>query len=125
MARVNRIRKENPALQQMRSIRFLETKHPDLIAYSKSTSDNLIVVVVSLDPHNACEGQLVLPNDDLGLPLHDGFGVHDLLNDARYTWRGTHHYLKLTPDTPAHIFRVERAEGKEQSHPTYDQLVHA
>ena len=125
MARVNRIRKENPALQQMRSIRFLETKHPDLIAYSKSTPDNLVVVVVSLDPHNPCEGQLVLPNDALNLPAHEGFGVHDLLNDARYTWRGTHHYLKLTPDTPAHIFRIERADAKEQAHPAYDRLVHA
>ncbi|MFB6271254.1 MAG: alpha-1,4-glucan--maltose-1-phosphate maltosyltransferase [Salinibacter sp.] len=125
MTRVNRIRTENPALQQMRSIRFLETQHPDLIAYSKSTPDNLVIVVVSLDPHNACEGQLVLPTEALGLPAHEGFGVHDLLNDARYTWRGTHHYLKLTPDTPAHIFRVDRTGSNEQSHPTYDQPVHA
>jgi starch synthase (maltosyl-transferring) len=125
ITRVNRIRKDNPALQQMRSIRFLETQHPDLIAYSKETPDNLIVVVVSLDPHNACEGQLVLPNEALGLPHEEAVPVHDLLNDARYTWRGTHHYLKLTPDTPAHIFRVERAGSKEESHPTYDQLVHA
>jgi starch synthase (maltosyl-transferring) len=125
ITQVNRIRKENPALQQMRSIRFLDTKHPDLIAYSKETPDNLIVVVVSLDPHNPCEGQLVLPSDEYGLPAHDGFGVHDLLNDARYTWRGTHHYLKLTPTTPAHIFRVERAGTSEHSHTAYDRLVHA
>jgi starch synthase (maltosyl-transferring) len=125
ITRVNRIRDENPALQQMRAIRFLETQHPDLIAYSKETPDNLIVVVVSLDPHNDCEGQLVLPNEALGLPSEKAFPVHDLLNDARYTWRGTHHYLKLTPDTPAHIFRIERAGTSEQSHAAYDRLVHA
>ena len=125
MARVNRIRKDNPALQQMRSLRFLDTKHPDLIAYSKATADNLIVVVVSLDPHHACEGQLVLPPDDYGLPADDGFGVHDLLQDARYTWRGAHHYLKLTPDAPAHIFRIERPGSPEQPPPLHNQAAHA
>ena len=125
MARVNRIRKDNPALQQMRSLRFLDTKHPDLTAYSKATADNLIVVVVSLDPHHACEGQLVLPPDDYGLPADDGFGVHDLLQDARYTWRGAHHYLKLTPDAPAHIFRIERPGSPEQPPPLHNQAAHA
>ena len=124
MARVNRIRKDNPALQQMRSLRFLETKHPDLIAYSKATADNLIVVVVSLDPHHTCEGQLVLPPDDYGLPPDDGVGVHDLLQDARYTWRGAHHYLKLTPDTPAHIFRIERPGAPEQPPPPHPRVAH-
>lgn len=125
ITRVNRIRRQNPALQQMRSIRFHETRHPDLLAYSKETADNLVVVVVNLDPHNPHEGQLVLSNDQLDLPVHDGFSVHDLLNDAHYIWRGTHQYLKLTPDTPAHIFRVEREGSNERAHPTYDRPVHA
>jgi starch synthase (maltosyl-transferring) len=125
MTRVNRIRTENPALQQMRSIQFLDTQHPDLIAYGKDTPDNLVVVVVSLDPHNPCEGQLVLPLGDLGLPHDSAFSAHDLLNDARYTWRGTHHYLKLTPDTPAHIFRLDRDGSREDTPPTYDRPVHA
>ena len=124
MARVNRIRDENPALQQMRSIRFLDTQHPDLIAYSKAAGDNLIVVVVSLNPHDACEGQLVLPLHDLGLPADEAFSAHDLLHDAHYTWRGPRHYLKRTPETPAHIFRLDPAGTSEQSHAAYDRLVH-
>jgi starch synthase (maltosyl-transferring) len=67
----------------------------------------------------------VLPTDVLGLPTDDTFPVHDLLNDARYTWRGTHHYLSLSPDTPAHIFRLDRQVSDETNHPVYDQLVHA
>jgi starch synthase (maltosyl-transferring) len=125
MARVNRIRDDNPALQRMRNIRFHETKDPKLIAYSKATGDNLVVVVVNLDPYNAREGQLVLPNDDLDLPSDTAFPVHDLLNDARYTWRGTHHYLHLTPEAPAHIFRIDRAPTDETTHSVYNQLVHA
>jgi starch synthase (maltosyl-transferring) len=125
MARVNRIRNENPALQQMRSLRFLDPQHPDLIAYAKSTADNLIVVVVSLDPHNDCEGQLVLPVEELGLPSDEAYSAHDLLHDAHYTWRGTHHYLRLTPDRPAHIFRLTPSGTSEQTHAAYDRLVHA
>jgi starch synthase (maltosyl-transferring) len=125
MRRVNRIRKQNPALQQMRNIRFHDTQNPELIAYSKAAGSNLILVVATLDPHNVQEGQLVLPNDTLGLPAHDAFPVHDLLQDARYTWRGSRHYLRLTPDAPAHIFRIERDVSNETSHPVYDRLVHA
>jgi len=35
--------------------------------------------------------------------------VHDLLNGARYTWRGRRNYVELDPDIqPAHIFLVCR-----------------
>lgn len=125
MARINQIREENPALQQMQSIRFHETNHPDLLAYSKETPDNLIVVVVNLDPHNTHEGQLILPNDDLGLPLDDSFSVHDTLNDAHFTWRGTHQYIKLSPEAPAHIFRLDREDSNEESHPASDGPANA
>ncbi|WP_105010782.1 alpha-1,4-glucan--maltose-1-phosphate maltosyltransferase [Salinibacter sp. 10B] len=125
ISRVNRIREENPALQQMRNIRFHDTQNPEIIAYSKSAGTNLVLVVSTLDPHHAQEGQLVLPNNELGLPVHDAFPVHDLLQDARYTWRGSHHFLRLTPDAPAHIFRIERDVSNETSHPVYDRLVHA
>ena len=125
MTRVNRIRAENPALQYMRNVRFHDTKNSTLLAYSKATGDNLIVVVVSLDPHGPQEGQLVLPTDALGLPTDDTFAAHDLLQDTHYTWRGTHHYLQLTPDAPAHIFRLSRQSTNEHDHPVYDRLVHA
>ena len=37
------------------------------------------------------------------------YQVHDLLTDARYTWRGSRNYVELDPDTqPAHIFRLRR-----------------
>ncbi|PEN14642.1 alpha-1,4-glucan--maltose-1-phosphate maltosyltransferase [Longibacter salinarum] len=121
MGRVNAIRKDNPALQQMRSIRFHETKNPNLIAYSKKSGDNLIVVVVNLDPHNPQEGQLDLDNGALGLPHDDAFIANDLLNDTRYTWRGQHHYVRLSPDRPAHIFRLEQ-EGQE--HEVFERPVH-
>jgi starch synthase (maltosyl-transferring) len=125
MSRINWIRDENPALQQMRNIRFHDTQNPDIIAYSKAEGSNLVVVVVSLDPHHPQEGQLQLPSDELGIASGPSFPVHDLLQDARYTWRGDEHFLRLTPDAPAHIFRIEREDSSETAHPVYDRLVHA
>jgi starch synthase (maltosyl-transferring) len=125
MARVNRIRNENPALQQMRTIQFHETQNPEIIAYSKAAGTNLVVTVVSLDAHHPQEGRLFLPSDAVGLAGDTAFPVHDLLQDARYTWRGDHHYVRLTPDAPAHIFRIKREEAGETAHPVYNRLVHA
>ena len=82
-------------------------------------------MVVSLEPHSECEGKLVLPVHDLGLPADEAFSAHDRLHDAHYTWQGTHHYLRLSPDRPAHIFRLEPAGTSEQTHAAYDRLVHA
>lgn len=121
MGRVNEIRNTNPALQQMRSIRFHETKNDNLIAYSKQDGDNRILVVVNLDPHNAQEGQLDVDNGALGLPHDQAFTANDLLNGNRYTWRGQHHYIRLSPDAPAHIFRLEH-DG--QQHEVFERPVH-
>ncbi|MFP4227305.1 MAG: alpha-1,4-glucan--maltose-1-phosphate maltosyltransferase [Salinivenus sp.] len=125
MARVNRIRNENPALQRMRNVQFHDTKNQNLLAYSKTAGENRIVVVVSLDPHSPQEGQLVLPPKALNLPSDPAFTAYDLLQDDHYTWRGTHHYIQLTPEHPAHIFRLGQGDTDERDHPVYDRLVHA
>jgi starch synthase (maltosyl-transferring) len=51
IGRVNQIRRDNPALQSNRNLRFHETDNPVVICYSKSTDDlsDAIVVVVNLD----------------------------------------------------------------------------
>ncbi len=110
MQRVNAIRKANPALLQMRNIRFHQTQHPDLMAYTKWADDNLVLVVVNLDPHQAHEGLVELPLSDLGLPENEPYVAHDLMTDSRYTWHGPQNYVKLSPELPAHIFRMERGD---------------
>ena len=109
MKRVNQIRQTNPALQQMRNIAFHETQNDQLLAFSKWAGDNRMLVVANLDPHQAQEGLVTLPLEDLDLPANEPYPVHDLLNDARYTWNGTQNYVKLAPnESPAHLFRLSR-----------------
>jgi len=109
IARVNRIRRENPALQQDRTLRFHDIDNDQLIAYSKRSEDgaNTILVVVNLDPHHVQSGWIELPLEELGIDPSSGFQVHDLLGDGRYLWHGPRNFVELSPHVlPAHVFRV-------------------
>jgi starch synthase (maltosyl-transferring) len=117
LLRVNRIRRENPALHQNHNLRFLHVDNDQLIAYSKSSEDqsNLIVVVVNLDPYHTQSGWLELPLESFGLSPDQSFQVHDVLGDARYFWQGPRNYVELNPQVlPAHIFRVRRRTRTER-----------
>ena len=109
IARVNRMRKENPALQSDSRLRFHETDNPLLLCFSKSTDDlsDVILVVVNLDPFHKQSGCVHLDLSALGVDANQAFQVHDLLSDARFLWQGTRNYVELTPENlPAHVLRV-------------------
>ncbi len=111
IARVNRVRRENPALQTDRGLRFHPVTNDQLIAYSKSTDDlsNIIVTIVNLDPHHTHSGMVDLPLRDLGIDEAQPFQVHDLITGARYIWNGPRNYVELNPGVmPAHVLRVRR-----------------
>ena len=111
IARVNRARRDNPALQSDRRLRFHPVDNEQLICYSKHTADftNLILVAVNLDPHHTHSGWLELPLAELGLEAGRPFQVHDLLSGARYLWHSERNFIELDPHaTPAHIFRVRK-----------------
>jgi starch synthase (maltosyl-transferring) len=111
IARVNRIRRENPALRSDWSLEFFPVDNDELICYGKTTEDhsNAIVVVVNLDPYHSQTGWVELPLERLGIDPERPFQVHDLLTDARYLWHGERNYVALDPaGTMAHIYRVRR-----------------
>jgi len=111
IARVNRIRRDNPALHGDGNLRFHPVTNEQIIAYSKQSEDhaNLLIVVVNLDPHHTHSGFVDLPLRGLGIDEAQPFQVHDLLSDARFIWNGPRNYVELDPHTmPAHILRVRR-----------------
>lgn len=117
IARLNQIRKENPALQSDWSLRFHETDNDQLIVYSKTTEDlsNVVVTVVSLDPYYTQAGWVDLSLETLGLDPSQPYQMHDLLSEARYLWHGPHNYLQLNPQMmPAHVFVVRRRVRTER-----------
>jgi starch synthase (maltosyl-transferring) len=117
ITRVNRIRRENTALQSDWSLRFHEIDNEQMICYSKATADgdNVIVVVVNLDPHNVQTGRVRLLFEDFDLEQRQSYQFHDLLTDSRYLWHGRENTVVLNPQVvPAHIFRLRRRVRREQ-----------
>jgi len=111
IARINRIRRENPALQSDWNLSFHPIDNDQLICYSKQTEDlsDLILVVVNLDPHHVHAGWVELPLSALELDPRQPYQMHDLLSGARYLWTGSRNYVEVDPRiAPAHIFRLRR-----------------
>jgi len=122
IARVNRIRRDNPALQSNQGLHFHTVDNPELLCYSKSTADwsNVVLVVVNLSPSYAHSGWVELELDALGLDLGQPSQMHDELSDARYLWQGARHYVELNPQVvPAHIFRVRHRIRTERDFEYY------
>jgi starch synthase (maltosyl-transferring) len=103
--RLNEARRENPALQHLNNVTFLDTANDALIAYAKQSAGNTLITVVNIDPHQPQEGLAIVPAS-LGLP--PSFGVRDLLSDERFQWRIGPNYVRLEPGIrQAHLTRVE------------------
>jgi starch synthase (maltosyl-transferring) len=120
IARLNCIRKENPALQSDWTLRFHPVDNDMLLCYSKSGAADAeglstIVVVANLDPHNAQSGWIELPLDELGVDAARPYQAHDLLSGARFLWQGPRNFVRLDPQSsPVHILRLRRRLRSER-----------
>jgi starch synthase (maltosyl-transferring) len=111
ITRINRIRRENPALEAYESLRFCKVDNERLIAYLKTdvASDNVILTVVNLDPRDVQSGWLEFDPAPLELRPGEPFQMHDLLSDQRFVWRSGLNFVRLDPRrAPAHVFVLRR-----------------
>lgn len=112
--RINHVRRDNVALQSNESLEFHGTDNESLICYSKRAGDNVVLVVVNLDPHHRQAGWLQLDLKKLGIAEGSSFQVHDQLSESRYLWNGARNYVDLDPNgTPAHVFVVRHRVRSE------------
>jgi starch synthase (maltosyl-transferring) len=110
VARLNTIRRSNPALQSDWSLVFHPTDNEQLLCYSKSSEDrdNIVLCVVNLDPHHRQSGWIDLSLAHLGLD-EGPFQVQDLLGGGTFLWHGSRSYVELDPGVlPAHVFAVRQ-----------------
>jgi starch synthase (maltosyl-transferring) len=125
---LNRLRRENRALQLYDNLTFHTSENPRVLFYRKaawtrprqwtdggrdsahpipesiwrqaiSREAGDLLVAVTLDPHQVQETMVHVPLVELGLTEHDTYVVHDLLTNVRYTWRGRRNYVRLDPAT--------------------------
>jgi starch synthase (maltosyl-transferring) len=110
LTKLNEIRKAHPALQQLRSLYFHHVDNDALIAYSKTdpATGDTVLVVVTLDPHNAQQGTLWLDLPELGLDWHERITAHDEVTGDTWDW-GQANFVRLEPwRAVAHVISIHR-----------------
>jgi starch synthase (maltosyl-transferring) len=111
ITKLNRIRRENRALQLYDNLRFHFAENDAILFYSKMTlaRDSIILVAVNLDPGHTQTAFVHAPVEDFGEISGESYEVEDLLTGDRYIWHGRRNYIALHPSLqPAHILRVRR-----------------
>jgi starch synthase (maltosyl-transferring) len=111
LTKLNEVRRANPALRQLRTLRFHSTDNDRLVAYSKTdpATGRAVVCVVTLDPDVPQEGTVTLDLAALGLPDQARFRVRDEVTGESFDW-GAANYVKLDPNLAvAHIVSVGEA----------------
>ncbi len=121
IALVNRIRREHPALQQLRDVVFHHCDDPAHLAYSKRSHDerDVVLCVVNTSLHEERWGLVRLDLGHLGVEPDEPFTVHDLLTGTRHRWRGPDNVVGLAPGH-AHVMHVQRAGHDEHDFPGFD-----
>jgi starch synthase (maltosyl-transferring) len=114
MSILNKIRKENEALQSTWNIQFCPIENSQLLAYLKATDDlsSIILVVVNLDVNGKQSGYVQLPKSRLNLGDKINIKLHDLITDEYYTWTQEWNFVELNPHKmPFHLFKIEIHES--------------
>ncbi len=114
LTQLNRIRKEHPALHQLRNLDVHWSDDDAILVYTKYLAEDYtrtgepdgIIVVANVDPHSVRETTVHLDLTKLGLPVGSSYGVTDLITGAQWTW-GTDNYVRLDAfHEPVHVLSV-------------------
>ncbi|MEU8331294.1 maltotransferase domain-containing protein [Micromonospora sp. NPDC048839] len=119
LATLNRVRRDNPALHQLRNLRFHEIDNPALLCWSKHDPDtgNTVIVICSFDSRVVQWGNTTLDMPELGFDWHERFTVYDELTGTSYDW-GQRNAVRLDPYLqPAHVLTVRRPAAPSAPEP--------
>lgn len=122
IAALNRIRRENPALQRTNNLRFYTAESDSVIFYGKSASDggNTVLVAVNLDPFQARQVRLKVPLEELGIAPGQSYLVQDLLNGDQFIWQGEWNTVGLDPaHAPARLLKIRTWLRRERDFDYY------
>jgi starch synthase (maltosyl-transferring) len=111
---LNDIRRRHPALHHLRNLHFHPTDNDAVLAYSKTTGPDTVVVVANLDAHHTQEATVSLDMPQLGLDWNRSTPVRDELTGETYHW-GRVNYVRLEPGhRPAHVLHVQPTSTSPQ-----------
>jgi len=108
LTRLNAIRRAHPAFHLLRNLTVHRSEDDSVLVFSKTAGDDVVIVVVNLDPHGTRETMVDLDLTALGLTPGESFHVHDTLSGEDWTWTDRN-YVRLDPAVePAHILVARR-----------------
>ncbi|KJR42939.1 glycosidase [Candidatus Magnetoovum chiemensis] len=117
VTKLNKIRRENPALHYYKNLRFYPSDNDNIIFYGKSTEDkkNIILVVVNLDPFQWHESRIHIPIHDFGIREDETYQMNNLITNERVLLQGEKFYVSLDPHKePAYVYRIEKWTHREE-----------
>jgi len=106
---LNRIRRANPALQTHLNVTFYPAFNDQVLVYGKRIpgARDMILVAVSLDPHNVQEAGIEIPLWEWGLADHESLVATDLMRGHSFAWHGKQQRVRLDPgELPFCIWQV-------------------
>jgi starch synthase (maltosyl-transferring) len=114
---LNRIRRENPAMQEYENLRFYHADSEHVLFYGKMTPDrsNVVFVAVNLDPFQAHDAVLHFPVGEFGMGHNDPWEAEEPLTGERHLWQGSAQRVRLEPSAPGRIFRVRAWRSSEHN----------
>ena len=112
IALLNRLRRQQTALQQLANLTFHEAGNPNVLFYVKAAWQNDLLCAVTVDPAEPQEAELVVPLEQLGLGPAEPFQVEDLLTGRRERWCGLRQSVRFAPQQDvARLWRIVRPDG--------------
>lgn len=114
ITQLNRIRRENPALQTHLGLQTFLCWNDQIVYFAKRTADmsNVVLVAISLDPHNAQEAHFELPLWEFGLPDDASLQGEDLMTGHTWVWHGKVQHMRIEPwNQPFGIWRASPIKG--------------
>ena len=118
ISRLNHIRRTNPALHTHTNLRFHNAWNEQVLAYSKATAerDNLLLMLVSLDPWHDQDVHFEVPLWEFGLPDDGSVQVEELVGGGRFSWHGKVQHWHFSPTGMLYaIFRLRPLHGGEKA----------
>jgi starch synthase (maltosyl-transferring) len=106
ITQLNAIRRAHPALQSHLGVRFLPANNAQVLFFEKRSGDDVVLVAISMDPHNAQAADLSLPLGDWGYAPDAPLDIQDLLHNQPIAWRGANQHVWLGLGQPYAVWHV-------------------
>ncbi|MEY2629149.1 MAG: Alpha,4-glucan:maltose-phosphate maltosyltransferase 1 [Bacteroidota bacterium] len=108
ITKINKIRKEQPSLQQTNNIQFCATDNDQILAYYKfdDAKQDETLMICNLDPYYAKQAWVQLPLASLGIHAGQSVKVVDLITGNSYHWDKEWNFVELHPALPFHLFKI-------------------